>query len=56
MSDKTLSKIYYSPKGFWKELEAAKKLLRKLEFLRMPQDSLVDEAGHLAGKSLREVL
>ena len=29
MSDKTLSKIYYSPKGFWKGLEAVKKLAQE---------------------------
>ena len=29
MSDKTLSKIYYSPKGFWKGLDAVKKLAQE---------------------------
>jgi len=30
MSDKTLSKIYYSPKGFGKGLEAVKKLAQEV--------------------------
>ena len=29
MSDKTLSKIYYGPRGFWKGLEAVKKLAQE---------------------------
>jgi len=29
MSDKTLSRIYCSPKGFWKGLDAVKKLARE---------------------------
>ena len=47
MENKKLSRIYYSPKGFWKGLSAVKKLSQEAGVSEEAK-TLADETGNLA--------
>ena len=48
MENKKLSRIYYSPKGFWKGLPAVKKLSQEAGVTEDEAKLWADETGNLA--------